>query len=222
MKKMIVQIYEVTSSIEAKKLTKLGVDYIGVLVGKGKYRREINYKRAKRIFKSLPKGKKGVALSLSSDLKEIIQLVKEINPDILHLGALSQSLTPKDVEKLKKYFPKLKIMRAIPVLDERSLKLAKQYAKVADYLLLDSYEKGDFQIGAVGKTHNWNISRRIVKSVKIPVILAGGLGPENVAEAIKKVRPAGVDSKTKTDKIGSHKKDIDKVKKFVKIAKSFK
>ena len=206
---MIVQIYEVTNPAEARKLAELGVDHIGVLVGKGKYRREINYEKAKRIFESLPKGKKGVALSLSSNLKDIIQLVKKVKPDILHLGALPQHLSPKDVKKLRKYFPKLKIMRAIPVVDKRSLKLAKQYEKVVDYLLLDSYEKGDFQIGAVGKTHDWEISRRIVKSVKIPIILAGGLGLDNVAEAIKKVEPAGVDSKTKTDKNGRHRKDID-------------
>ena len=218
---MITQIYEITSPAEAKKLTKLGVDHIGVLVGKGKYRRELNYKRAKRIFKSLPKGKKGVALSLSSDLKEIIQLVKEANPDILHLGTLPENLSPSDVKKLKKCFPELKIMRAIPVADKKSLKLAKQYEKVADYLLLDSYKKGDFQIGATGGIHDWNISKRIVKSVKTPVILAGGLGPDNVAEAIKRVKSTGVDSKTKTDRSDGKGKDLEKVKKFVEIAKSF-
>lgn len=217
---MIVQIYEITSPAEARKLARLGVDHIGVLVGKGKYRRELNYKKAKEIFESLPKEAKGVALSLSSDLKEIIQLVKEVNPDILHLGAKPEVLSPEDIKKLKKCFPELKIMRAIPVRDKRDIKLAKEYEGVADYLLLDTYKEGDFQIGATGETHNWEISKRIVKSVKIPVILAGGLDSDNVAEAIKKIRPAGVDSKTKTDKVNSHKKDIEKVKEFVKIAKS--
>jgi phosphoribosylanthranilate isomerase len=54
------------------------------------------------------------------------------------------------------------------------------------------------------------------------VIIAGGLGPENVADAIKSVRPAGVDSKTRTDKTdGSHSKDLDKVRRFVELAKAF-
>ena len=69
-----------------------------------------------------------------------------------------------------------------------------------DWLLLDSYESGDHQIGALGVTHSWELDRRIIRSVRIPVIIAGGLGPENVEDAIRIARPAGVDSKTKTDK----------------------
>ena len=88
-------------------------------------------------------------------------------------------------------------------------------------LLLDSHRPGDMQIGALGVTHSWEIDMKIVNSLSIPVIIAGGLGPENVAEAIRRVRPAGVDSKTKTDKDdGSHTKDLQKVKRFVVRAKS--
>jgi len=55
----------------------------------------------------------------------------------------------------------------------------------------------------------------------MPVIIAGGLGPDNVVDAIATVRPAGVDSKTKTDKDdGSHTKDLEKVRRFVERAKS--
>jgi phosphoribosylanthranilate isomerase len=57
--------------------------------------------------------------------------------------------------------------------------------------------------------------------VRIPVFIAGGLGPDNVVDAIRIVRPAGVDSKTKTDKDdGSHGKDLEKVKQFVSRAKT--
>jgi phosphoribosylanthranilate isomerase len=57
--------------------------------------------------------------------------------------------------------------------------------------------------------------------VKIPVIIAGGLGPDNVADVIMAVQPAGVDSKTRTDKDdGSHTKDLQKVRQFVAQAKS--
>ena len=69
-------------------------------------------------------------------------------------------------------------------------------------------------------THDWNISRRIVEAVTVPVILAGGLGPDNVAAAIRAVRPAGVDSKTKTDRAGSHAKDLDRVRRFVTAARA--
>jgi phosphoribosylanthranilate isomerase len=60
----------------------------------------------------------------------------------------------------------------------------------------------------------------IVERVRVPVILAGGLGPENVAEAIRTVRPAGVDSKTNTDRDGSHAKDLDRVRQFQAAAKA--
>ena len=57
--------------------------------------------------------------------------------------------------------------------------------------------------------------------MKIPVIIAGGLGPDNVVDAIRAVRPVGVDSKTRTDKDdGSHTKDLQKVSQFVARAKS--
>lgn len=74
----------------------------------------------------------------------------------------------------------------------------------------------------IGETHDWGLSKKIVESVFIPVILAGGLGPDNVAEAISKVKPFGVDSKTKTDKDDGSGKDIEKVREFVKIVKATK
>ena len=111
------------------------------------------------------------------------------------------------------------MMRSIPVTGKESVDLAKQYDGVADYLLLDTQKTGETQVGATGETHDWGVSRKIVESVSIPVVLAGGLGPDNVAKAISLINPFGVDSKTKTDRAGSHEKDIEKVKRFVRIAK---
>ena len=70
------------------------------------------------------------------------------------------------------------------------------------------------------RADNRELDRRIIESVRIPAIIAGGLGPENVREAILSARPAGVDSKTKTDKSdGSHTKDLQKVSAFVAAAR---
>jgi len=110
-------------------------------------------------------------------------------------------------------------MRAIPVIDEASIEVARSYRGVTDFLLLDSYDPSTRQFGALGRTHDWNISRRIVDEIGIPVILAGGLGPENVAEAIHAVRPAGVDSKTRTDRADGTGKDLAKVREFVTAAR---
>jgi phosphoribosylanthranilate isomerase len=72
-------------------------------------------------------------------------------------------------------------------------------------------------------THDWRIDKKIVETTHAPVIIAGGLGPDNVIDAVKAVRPAGVDSKTKTDKDdGSHTKDLQRVKQFVARAKSLR
>lgn len=79
----------------------------------------------------------------------------------------------------------------------------------------------DTGIGASGQTHDWNIDAEIVKSVNAKVIEAGGLGPDNVADAIKKIRPYGVDSLTKTSikyDHGNMEKDIPKVKAFCEAA----
>src|SRR3954471_15535985 len=111
-------------------------------------------------------------------------------------------------------------MRSIPVSDLRSVSIAKSYEGAVDFLLLDSHREGDAQIGALGVTHDWTISRRIVESVSTPAILAGGLGPHNVAEAILAVRPAGVDSKTKTDFGKTHAKDLTHVAAFNRAAKT--
>jgi phosphoribosylanthranilate isomerase len=219
---MIVQIYEITSPEEGKKVAELGIDFIGVVAGEGKYYAgEMSFNKTREIFSVLPKTSKRVVLSLSNDLKELSEVITNTNPDILHMAAMPNSLSLTNAINLKKHFPKIEIMRSIPVIDKSSIELAKQYEGVADYLLLDSYKKEASQFGITGEIHDWNISREIVASVNIPVILAGGLGPNNVAEAIKAVNPAGVDSKTKTDQDNGKGKDLTKVSEFVKIAKSF-
>jgi phosphoribosylanthranilate isomerase len=161
-----------------------------------------------------------VALSLADDLEEVVEAVAETVPDILHLGTVPEALGPEAVASLRTRFPDVKLMRTIPVIDEGSLLLARQYDGLADYLLLDTYQPGDTQVGATGAPHDWNLSRRIVGSVRTPVILAGGLGPRNVAKAIRAVGPAGVDSKTHTDRDGGPLKDIEQVRAFVRIARS--
>jgi phosphoribosylanthranilate isomerase len=149
------------------------------------------------------------------------RIVAELEPAILHLGASSDLLTPAKLRQIKSRHRAVTLMRSIPVVDETSVGIAQSYDGIADMLLLDSHRPGDVQIGALGVIHSWELDRMIVERVSIPVIIAGGLGPENVVAAITAVRPAGVDSKTKTDKDdGSHSKDLQKVKQFVERAKS--
>ena len=220
---MIVQIYEVTSPEEASALSRFGVDHIGVLVGDGSFPREQSIEDAKRILAAITPPSKGSALSLSANVPLITRIASQLNPPILHLGAAAELLSPSHVADLKDHFRGLTIMRSIPVVGRDSVPLAKTYDGIADILLLDSHTPGDKQIGALGVTHGWDLDRQIVEAVTLPVIIAGGLGPDNVADAITAAHPAGVDSKTKTDKDdGSQTKDLTKVKAFVEAAKRFR
>src|SRR5262249_29344425 len=120
---MIVQIYEVTSAAEARLLGAMGVDHIGVLVGDGSFPREQTVAEAREIFSAIPSSSKSSLLSLSEDLDLIVQLTAVLKPDILHLGAAPQHLLPAHVQKLRAEFPKVSLMRSIPVVDESSIAL---------------------------------------------------------------------------------------------------
>jgi phosphoribosylanthranilate isomerase len=217
---MIVQIYEITYPEEAVRLGELGVDHMGVLAGRGAYPRELGYSRVREIFEVLPEGTKSVCLSLSGNVPDILEAAEATRPDILHLGTLPETLSPQDMRGIRSRCPEVALMRSVPVDGEDALHTAMRFAEVSDYLLLDTAEPHDTQIGATGSTHDWTISRRIVRTVPVPVLLAGGLGPENVERAIRTVRPAGVDSKTRTDLPGTHRKDPERVRELVRIAKS--
>jgi len=104
---MLVQIYEVTSSQEAKAIAQLGVDHVGVLVGEGEFPREQSIETAKHIFAGLPAKSKGSALSLSADLNVIERIAGALSPVTLHLGASTDLLTPEHVSRLKKRLERL-------------------------------------------------------------------------------------------------------------------
>jgi phosphoribosylanthranilate isomerase len=216
---MITQLYEISSQEEVQLCIDAGVDHVGVLVGEGQFPRELRLDEAAQLLATLPEGVLGSALSLSGDTALIERIISVVQPDILHLGAAPEALSLDQVRNLVGPEPSMAIMRSIPVVDDSAIELARGYDGIVDWLLLDSHAPGDKQVGALGITHDWDISRRIVEAVLTPCILAGGLGPSNVAAAITAVRPTGVDSKTKTDKTGSHDKDPTKVRQFVERAR---
>lgn len=211
---MLTQIYEVSSVAEAAAISALGVDHVGILVGDGSFPREQPPALAMEIAAAIAAPSRFCALFLSADVAYVARVARELKRSIVHLGAAPELLTPEHASQLKRSLPGMPIMRSVPVVGPDSLAIARAYEGIADFLLLDSYRGQDRQIGALGVTHDWNISRQIVDSVRTPVILAGGLGPDNVVEAIRVVRPAGVDSKTKTDRDGTHAKDLEKVRLF--------
>lgn len=96
---------------------------------------------------------------------------------------------------LRRRFPALKILQVVHVEDERAIDEAKACAAEVDAILLDSGRPSAATptFGGTGDKHDWSVSRRIVETCGKPVFLAGGLNPANVGEAIRAVRPYGVD-----------------------------
>jgi phosphoribosylanthranilate isomerase len=217
---MLTQVYETATPKEAAAISAIGVDHVGVLVGDGRFPRELSVAAAAKVGTAIVPPSTFSALFLSPDIARIAAWARELKPAIVHLGASAELLSPSDVAALKRMLPDIPIMRSVPVSGEESVAIARSYMEIADFLLLDSHRPADQQIGALGVTHDWRISRRIVEISQIPVIMSGGLGPDNVADAIRTVRPAGVDSKTKTDRDGSHAKDIERVRRFHQAARA--
>jgi phosphoribosylanthranilate isomerase len=111
-----------------------------------------------------------------------IQLVDKVEPSVIH--ELHQELTG------------IQLIQVIHVGgDDSVVEATEAVAAGADALLLDSGNQKlpVKQLGGTGRTHDWSISAMIVDAVGVPVYLAGGLNPDNVGEAIRQVRPYGVD-----------------------------
>jgi phosphoribosylanthranilate isomerase len=103
--------------------------------------------------------------------------------------------------RVRRRAPALKLVQVVHVEGEGAVELARAYAETADALLLDSGRPGAGELGGTGRAHDWEVSRRVVEAVDRPVFLAGGLTAGNVDQAVRRVRPFGVDlcSSVRTD-----------------------
>ncbi len=104
-------------------------------------------------------------------------------------------LTEGTYHDIRVALPQVKIVQVIHVTSDESIKEAKRTSMFVDAILLDSGNPSAHIkiLGGTGNTHNWDLSQELVDTVNIPVFLAGGLHANNVAEAIEKVKPFGVD-----------------------------
>jgi len=217
-----IQIYTMQTVDEARAVAALGVDHVGVTPSDSGLPGEVDFTTARAIADAVRNLAVSVALSVDSDLAAIERMVLAVRPNILHLCGLKNTLPPDAVRTLRERLPNVPIMQAVSITGPEALDVALAYQDVADYLILDSQAPDIAGIGASGMTHDWSISREIVQQVKIPVILAGGLSPENVAEAIRVVQPWGVDSLTHTNRVlpgGGFRKDLDRIRQFVMAAR---
>ncbi len=98
-------------------------------------------------------------------------------------------------QQLRDTLPGISLVQVVHVTDASSVDYAIKAAAHVDALLLDSgnLSLSIKQLGGTGRTHDWTLSRRIRDAIGVPVFLAGGLSPANVAEAIAAVQPFGLD-----------------------------
>jgi phosphoribosylanthranilate isomerase len=218
---MKVQIYSHKTPDDALMSAAAGVNFIGASTGqRGRLKDEINFAQCREMFSAIPPGPMKVALTVAWELPEIIETVQAVRPDVIHLSGDIADLPAAKVAELRQAIPLTKIMQAIPVSGPAAIDLALAYQPVSDYFILDTDLSNFTGIGATGAVHDWQISAEIVRRVNIPVILAGGLSPDNVAAAIRVVKPWCVDSFSHTNLPGSKRKDPARVKAFVTAARS--
>ena len=217
---MKVQIYALTSVQDAIATVDAGADLIGVVAeNDGLVVEDCTAEKAREIFAAVEDRATTIALSLGTDVERIARMVAATRPRILHLAA--RELPLDVVQRIKERIGDVKLMMAVLVDGPGALEVARQYARLADYLILDSGSSASPVTGATGQPHDWNISARIVAESPVPVVLAGGLSPENVAEAVRVVRPWAVDSFTRTDRPGQRGvKDPERVRAFAQNARA--
>jgi phosphoribosylanthranilate isomerase len=191
-------------------------------------------------------------IPLLEDTEAVCRAVERYRPDIVHFcenpilpsGKLHRVEALVDRQKtVRRLFPEIRIMRSIPIAESRSrlsvptLQLAERFAAFSDWFLTDTVltpsptQGAESQpvegfVGITGRTCNWDAAALLVENSGIPVILAGGLDPGNVAAAVRHVRPAGVDSCTGTNAVDGggrpirFKKDLQRVRRFVAEARA--
>jgi phosphoribosylanthranilate isomerase len=247
---MIVQIYEIQTPAEAEAMIALGVDHVGSVIPAGDRWADKNVKAVLDLARQT--GKKSSLIPLFSDPETICRCLDCQQPDIVHfcesmaLGPLPDAKVGRLLavhETVRRRFPQIKIMRSIPIPEPGHpngatvISIARLFEPLSDYFLTDtqlgqntaadvahSQPVSGF-VGITGRICDWHTAAELVKFSSIPVILAGGLGPQNVLDGILRVKPAGVDSCTGTnaqDSAGSvirFKKDPQKVSRFVAAAR---
>ncbi len=156
---------------------------------------------------------------LTSETKpgDIIDHYKKVNTTTIQLV---DELEEGEFEMLRRELPHVKLVQVIHVIDESSVEEAIEVSNFVDALLLDSGNPNLAvkELGGTGRTHDWDLSRRISKSVHVPVFLAGGLNKDNVKQAIEVVQPFGVDLCSSVRTNG--RLDVMKLKEFFEVIHS--
>ena len=212
MNRVRVKICGITSVKDLNIAIEAGADAIGMVVDVAQSPRNITITQAKEIIKATPLFIDTVVVTVPEDINYLVKLNQELKPRILQVHGL-ENLYKKIRDKL----PYVQLFGAVRVKPGLNIEEVIKFTSYLDAILLDSYVPG--KKGGSGVTHDWEISKRIKKAIApTPLILAGGLTPQNIKKAINTVKPNGVDVSSGVE-ASPGIKDRDKVFEFVKNAK---
>lgn len=199
-----IKICGITNLKDAKTCAGAGADIIGFVFAKSP--RKITPEKAKSIISKLPHSIKKIGVFVNEGPAEVDRIAAYCGLDAVQLHG---DETPAYCKKIKS-----RKIKAIRVRDIRDIRKIGKYK--VDAVLLDTYSKGKF--GGTGKKFDWDLAKR-AKKYNIPLILSGGLTPDNLEKAILQVKPHAVDISGGVE-LKPGKKDAKMIKKAVAIAKS--
>lgn len=183
--------------------------------------RKLDSDTAAALVSEVPKCLDSVMVIMPENSSRALELIEKVRPDIVQIHS---DLSPVELEIIREKtdIPIIKTLSVPAGLDASKVqspvkRLLDEVCDlerngVVDCVLLDSGIAG--KTGGTGCVHDWDLSRRVAEETELPVILAGGLKPENVWEAIRVVSPYAVDTASGVETLG--KKDAVKVRNFIK------
>ena len=202
---MKIKICGFTQAQNARDAAMLGIDAIG-LVFYQKSPRHVDMSQALEIVQALPPFVNRVGLFVNADSEFIDEVLCEVPIDTLQFHG------DETVNECMQF--DMPFIKSVRVSSETDLKkIATDFCK-ASASLLDSYSSNTY--GGTGKPFDWSLA---CVEIDLPVILAGGLNPDNVAEAISQVNPYAVDASSGVES-AKGVKDIDKIKSFISNIRS--
>lgn len=216
--KGIIQIAGIIDEAEAQMLLRCGVDWLGFPLRLAFHREDLAEADAAGIIRSLRSRNCCVLITYLSKADEIAALCRALGTSRVQLHG---EIAVIELEALKISSPGLFVMKSLVIGKNDTSKLKETLAEFSpwvDAFITDTFDPETGACGATGKTHDWQISRELVEFSPRPVILAGGLKPDNVSLAIKTVRPAGVDAHTGVEGPDGRKRE-DLVRDFVARAR---
>lgn len=199
-----VKICGLTRATDTAAAVEAGADAVGFITGVPvDTPREITAEEARDLVATVPPFVTSVVVTMPETPADALDLSEQTGADAIQIHG---TLSPGEIEALQKRVD-IPVIAAVDVDDPE----IEAYATVADAVLVDSTDEDGG--GGTGQTHDWTESREIRAAIETPLILAGGLTPENVSEAVATVDPFGVDTASGVETSGG-RKDHDAVRQF--------